>query len=192
MRYLTGLLFLLLFCGCKGPVAETHTTPQSTPSPVLPSKEPENDKTPVREIPYEGNRNLSPRSSSIEWPEGELKLTAQDMVELSHWIGGVAGTDTTSVAVYGDGRVVVRSGREGGPGGKDSEAQGKLSPEDTRAVFTRLRDSGLLEQEEQPSGTTGSDLVVEFKGQTDRVRVSFRSPQAEEVLGNARSAVEPR
>ncbi len=127
-------------------------SPESSASPAGPAADIEPDKVDLgnldKQLIAEGRGALDPPNSTsrpIAWPEGALKLGAEDVLEFTESQGGRAGTDFTTVRISGDGAVKLTSGRAGGPGGRSEEKSGKMSPENTRKLFEDLRASGLLD-----------------------------------------------
>lgn len=109
-------------------------------------------------------------------------------MSVSDWVGGVAGTDSDELKVQGDGTVTSTAQSQPSEEGAKIRS-GKLSAEEAKAVFQRLKDSRLLEQEEGPSGTTGTTLTVSIGGVVDSISVAGRRAEAEALLGNVRSAL---
>jgi hypothetical protein len=107
---------------------------------------------------------------------------------VSKYIGGVAGTDTYQTSIFGDGTVIVESGRAGGPGGENSKVKHNISADLTREIFQEIRSSKLLDHTEPSGNTTGASLFVRYDDQEDQVSISGRFPQADAVVGKARSS----
>ncbi len=204
MRTLLILLALVL-PGCSPPVPTPLPSPEMTdtapaspaPSPVenspvagtSPQEEalsPAEERVPADKIPRGGD--TAARASSIVWPD-RLELKPDDSIEYATWIGGVAGTDSTEVSLSGDGKFRSRSGRSGGPGGQNVDRSRTLTPEQTKAVFLKLKDSKLLDFDETAASTVGATLTVTLGGQKDSVTVLGRGGEVQEVLnaGGAKS-----
>jgi hypothetical protein len=201
MRWLVLLLLLISTVACSPNATTSPTppkeapvtsptppkeTPVTSPSPAVTAEEEQEDRTEVepKGLPAP---ELQPHNSSIEWPKELRETKPTDRIVLNSYIGGVAGTDFDQISVSGDGTVTIESGRQGGPGGKESKATHQITAEQTRVIFERVRDSKLLDHTEH-MGTVGATLTVVYNGQTDQVSVGGRVREAESVLSGARSA----
>lgn len=126
-------------------------------------------------------------SRPIPWPDGALKLDAQDVLEFTESQGGVAGTDFTTVRISGDGAVKLTSGRAGGPGGRSSEKSGKMSPEETKKLFEGLRASGLLDTTDEHS----RQGFYSVRGTVDEVKIDVGVWRTSARRGSIQALLEP-
>lgn len=128
---------------------------------------------------------LTARESTLVWPDS-LQLTSEDALVYDSWIGGFAGTDSTVITLYGDGRANVKVS---GPGHPEKDISATLSSEKTEQTFLRVKESGILNSNEPHGGTVGATLEIRLNGQSDKVYVGGRTPQMNTIVADIEAAL---